>query len=101
MEPTYELCEIQEAIKQDKFYITETASQTAALIGFLEDEIVECVVKHLDESHFYKTMPAEKVPGIMQDVYRIAYQDERLYIKLQINKGGNAVVISFKTDDGP
>jgi hypothetical protein len=101
VETTYELCEIQEAIKQDKFYVTETASQTAASIGFLEDGIVECVVEHLKESHFYKTMPAERVPGVMQDVYKIAYQGQRLYIKLQINKGGNGVIISFKTDDGP
>jgi hypothetical protein len=101
VESTYELCEIQEAIKQDKFYITETASQTAALIGFLEDAIVECVVEHLNESHFYKTMPAEKVSGVMQDVYKIACQGHRLYIKLQMNRGGNGVIISFKTDDGP
>lgn len=101
MEPTYELFEIQGSIRQDKFYITETARQTAALVGFLDDDIAECVVDHLQESHFYKTMPAEKIAGLMQDVYKITYRGKRLYLKLQINKGGNAVIVSFKEDESP
>jgi motility quorum-sensing regulator / GCU-specific mRNA interferase toxin len=99
MEPTYELCQIQESIKQDKFYITESARVTAASMGFLDDDIVECVVKSLQESHFYKTMPAGKVDGLMQDVYKIAHEGRRLYVKLQINKGGNGVIVSFKEDE--
>jgi hypothetical protein len=101
MEPTYELCEIRECIKQGKSYILETASKTAALLGYLEDGIMECVLEHLSETHFYKTMPSDKVPGVMQDVYKMTHQGNRLYIKLQINKGGNAVVVSFKADDSP
>jgi hypothetical protein len=99
VESTYELCQIQESIKQDKFYICEEARITAALIGFLDDEISDCVVNYLDETHFYKTMPTVKFPGSMQDVYKITYMGKRVYIKLQINKGGNAVIVSFKEDE--
>jgi len=48
----------------------------------------------LEETHFYKTMPAEKNPNLMQDVYHITYQGQRVYVKLQVNV--EAVVISFK-----
>ena len=101
MEPTYELCELQESVKQDKFYICEEARITAALIGFLDDDIWDCVVNYLNDTHFYKTMPAKKFAGLMQDVYKITYQAKRIYIKLQINKGGNGVIVSFKEDESP
>jgi hypothetical protein len=101
VEPTFELCEIQESIKQDKFYITEVATTTAASIGFMDEDIKECIVNDLKETHFYKTMPSMKITGLMQDVYKITYQGTRVYLKLQINKGGNAVVISFKEDESP
>ena len=87
-------------MKQDKFYITATAQATAALVGFLDDDICECI-NCLRDSHFYKTMPAEKMASLMQDVYKINFGSKRLYIKLQINQGGNAVVVSFKEDESP
>jgi len=43
-------------------------------------------------------MPAELRPGFMQDVYRITYEKQPVYLKLQIAIG-KAVVISFKTDE--
>ena len=54
-------------------------------------------MNQLNETHFYKTMPAEKKPGLMQDVYRITYQGRRLYLKLQVVNGW-AAVISFKAE---
>jgi hypothetical protein len=68
-------------------------------MGFDDESIVECVVEHLADSHFYKTMPAASVPGLMQDVYKIAFEGQRVYLKLQINRSQNAVVISFKQDE--
>jgi hypothetical protein len=35
--------------------------------------------------------------GLMQDVYYIAYANQRLYVKLQVNV--EAVVVSFKERD--
>jgi len=52
----------------------------------------------LTEAHFYKTMPAEKRSGFMQDVYRITYQGRRIYLKLQVSKENWAVVVSFKEE---
>jgi hypothetical protein len=66
-------------------------------VGFDDQDIVECIGDHLDGAHFYKTMLAHKRPGLMQDVYRITYQGEPIYLKLQI-VSGNVTVISFKAD---
>ena len=44
-------------------------------------------------------MPAEKIPGLWQDVYRLAYQDTRVYLKLQIGFSDESVIISFKEDE--
>jgi hypothetical protein len=43
-------------------------------------------------------MPAEKIPGLWQDVYKIHYQGVRVYLKLQIGASGHSVIISFKED---
>ena len=57
-------------------------------------DMYDCIVNHLSETHFHKTMESEKRPGRMQDVYYITYRAIRLYVKLQVC--GDAVVISFK-----
>lgn len=101
MEPTYELCNIQQLLKDSKYYITEVATRTAASIGFLDEDIIECIVHELRDSHLYKSMPSTKVPGLMQDVYKITYQGKRVYLKLQVNRAGYAVVVSFKEDESP
>jgi hypothetical protein len=97
--PTYSLLQVKQLFQENNYLITYTALQTAAAIGFLDDDILDCVVNHLDESHFYKTMPAEKLPGLMQDVYKLRYEGVRVYLKLQVNKGGCAVLVSFKENE--
>jgi MqsR (Motility quorum-sensing regulator) toxin of toxin-antitoxin system len=99
MQPSYPLEQIKRLFQEDNYLITVTALETAALISFLNDDIVDCVTNHLGESHFYKTMAAERIPGLMQDVYKIRYEGQRVYLKLQINKAGCAVVVSFKEDE--
>lgn len=96
MKATYDLSHVQECISEREFVITLTAAEGAAELGFGAKEIVECIVNQLNASHFYKTMPADKAPGLWQDVYLITYSRQRLYIKLQINAQGKAVIISFK-----
>ncbi len=68
-------------------------------MNLLDEEIVDCIESHVNEGHFYKTMAAERVPGLMQDVYKVLYAGERIYLKLQMSKSGVAVVISFKGDE--
>lgn len=100
MGATYALPQLKELIKNQKYLVTATARQTAALLGFLDDEdILDCILTHLLPSHFYKTMAAEQRPGLMQDVYKITYEGKRVYLKLQINRAGLAVIVSFKEDE--
>ncbi len=74
--------------------LTTSALDAALALGFDEDDVFDCIVKHIEATHFYKTMESEKKRGLMQDVYYITYQDQRLYVKLQVNV--QVVVVSFK-----
>ena len=102
MESSYSLAAIKQLMTGGQYLITVTALETATLMGFDTESIVECVVEQLAETHFYKTMPAIAVPGRMQDVYKLSFEGQRVYLKLQINQSDTAVVISFKPDEsGP
>jgi hypothetical protein len=80
---------------QDKSWVlTIEAANTALELGFDDQDVYDCIVNNLEETHFYKTMESEKKAGLMQDVYYITYEHRRLYVKLQVNV--QAVVISFK-----
>ncbi len=99
MRPTYPLDLVKSLVGQEhSWLITLTAQQTAFQMGFDELDIVECVRDELRGSHFYKTMPAERRAGLWQDVYRICFRGEGVYLKVQINKAGQAVIVSFKED---
>ncbi len=95
--PSYGL-DLIKGLMKDGCWIATVAAQDAALeLGFDEEDILDCIVNYLEETHFYKTMESEKKAGLMQDVYHITYQGQRLYVKLQVS--GDAVVISFKELD--
>jgi len=83
-------------MKDGSWLITRAAVDTAVELGFDEDDVYDCIVEHLAETHFYKTMESQQKPGLMQDVYRITYQDEHIYLKLQVNV--DVVVVSFKEE---
>ena len=68
-------------------------------MGFLDEDITECIVDFLAPSHFYKTMASEQRTGLMQDVYKITYEGKRVYLKLQISQSGHAAIVSFKEDE--
>ncbi|MQA91340.1 MAG: hypothetical protein GEU90_14110 [Gemmatimonas sp.] len=55
----------------------------------------ECVLR-LRRVEFYKSMPAKRIPGLWQDVYRPQRAGVSLYVKLQISRAEFVVVISFK-----
>ena len=99
MQPSYSLPRVKELVKEGKYRITVSAFQSALLMGFLDEDITECIVDFLAPSHFYKTMASEQRPGLMQDVYKITYEGKRVYLKLQINQSGLAVIVSFKEDE--
>jgi hypothetical protein len=99
MAASYSLHVVKQLVSEGSYLITVTALASAALMGFDDESIVECVLNHLAETHFYKTMPAKSVAGLMQDVYKISFEGWRVYLKLQINRSNSAVVISFKEDE--
>jgi hypothetical protein len=78
--------------------VTLTAQSSALDLGLDDEDIADCIMNCLTGAHFYKTMPAEKRPGLMQDVYRITYQGRCIYLKLQVSKENWAVVVSFKEE---
>lgn len=94
VKPTYSLTLIKGLIRDSSWLLTGSARDTATALGFDDEDVSDCIVNHLEETHFYKTMQAETRRGLMQDVYYITYQGIRLYVKLQVNV--QAVVISFK-----
>ena len=100
MAPSYDLERIQRLVSRGKYRITQSALRGAFALGFDDEDIFECVVHVVKRAHFYKTMPANKMPGLMQDVYRLAYCGRMVYLKLQVSRRGPAVVISFKQDTG-
>lgn len=99
VEASYDLKEWKQIAQSGRHnrYVTKAALADAQAFQFDEEDILECCFQ-LDESHFFKTMEAEKVPGLWQDVYKIEYEGMRLYVKIQVNTLGQAVVISFKED---
>jgi motility quorum-sensing regulator / GCU-specific mRNA interferase toxin len=95
--PTYGLGLIKGLMKDGSWGLTETALDTATELGFDDEDVYDCVVNYLEETHFYKTMQSTSNSRLMQDVYHIVYGNELLYVKLQMNVG--AVVVSFKAKD--
>jgi MqsR (Motility quorum-sensing regulator) toxin of toxin-antitoxin system len=91
---TYSLALIKGLMRDGDWYLTESARDTVTELGFDDEDVYDCIVNRLEETHLYKTMAAATKVGLMQDVYHITYEDVRLYVKLQVNV--QAVVISFK-----
>ena len=94
MHPTYPLGLIKGLMRDNSWLMTRSALDTAGDLGFDEEDVFDCVVNQLSETHFYKTMSARGAANCMQDVYRITYQGVRIYLKLQVRV--EAVVVSFK-----
>jgi hypothetical protein len=97
VEAAYPLDWIKQLFQRKRWIVTMTAENSALNLGLDDEDIFDCVVNYLSETHFYKTMPAEKKTGLMQDVYRITYKTHRIYLKLQVANDW-AVVISFKEE---
>ena len=96
--PYYDLADVKKLISEEQYKVTASALQSAHMMGFDEEDICDCIVHFLNETHFYKAMPSERFPELWQDVYKINYLRWRVYLKLQIGSTGLTVVISFKED---
>jgi len=94
---TYDLALIKNLLQSPETrIITAEANRNASSLGYLNpDEIIKRALE-VEAGDIYKTMPAQKIPGIMQDVYRSATSKDNLYIKFQLSKDKKAVLIQFK-----
>jgi hypothetical protein len=95
--PMYDLEKVQQLVGQGLLSssITQAAKDGAELLGFGDEDIVQAVLE-LTPRHFYKSMESERLPGLWQDVYHLDYRGWPLYIKLQLNPVGRAVVVQYK-----
>ena len=100
---TYKLKTIKDLLKDpNKCIVTFQATKDAYALGYCSKmEIIERVLK-LKEDEIYKTMSAEKMRKLYQDVYKtsdnVNGKELKLYIKVQISYNRKGVVISFKED---
>jgi hypothetical protein len=70
---TYPLERVKQLFRQKHWFVTLTAQSSALDLGLDDEDIADCIMSCLTEAHFYKTMPAKKRSGLMQDIYRITY----------------------------
>ena len=54
------------------------------------------MIQTIDRQYFYKTMPSEKNPGLMQDVYRVPDGQIELYVKFTSDAVTEFKLLSFK-----
>ncbi len=96
--PRYDLQEVITLMGTRQYSISSSAQLSAGSLGFDEEDIVACVCS-LTPIDLHKTVEAERIPGLWQDVYHTRYGGYLLYVKVQIRQepdGRKAVVISFK-----
>src|ERR1051325_4746302 len=94
--PTHSLEAIRAVFsKPEDLNVTGMALRNAFGLGYGRQEIVD-VIQTIKPGHFYKTMPSEKNPGLMQDVYRVPDGDLELYVKFTSDVVTEFNLLSFK-----
>src|SRR5947209_15644084 len=94
--PTYDLETIKTVFSNaSALNVTGTALRDAFALGYGRQEIVD-VIQTIEPGNFYKTMPSEKNPGLMQDVYRVPDGDLELYVKFTSDLIAEFKLLSFK-----
>ena len=80
-------------VKSGKSRLTKTASDSALLLGFDYDEVINIVIG-LTMNDFYKSMTSYVDHRIWQDVYRPLTKTGQIYLKLMVID--EVVIVSFK-----
>lgn len=94
--PTHDLEKIKTVFSNTtNLNVTGTALRDAFAQGYGRQEIVD-VIQTIEPGHFYKTMPSEKNPGLMLDVYRVPDGDLELYVKFTSDLVAEFKLLSFK-----
>jgi len=95
--PTYDLEAVQRLVGQGPIScrVSQVALTHARALGHGHADVINAVLS-LEASDFYKSMPSKLNPGMWQDVYHLSYAGRVLYVKVQIDGRGDAVIIQFK-----
>jgi motility quorum-sensing regulator / GCU-specific mRNA interferase toxin len=97
---TFDLEKVKGLITTGRCRITKKAFDCAVELGYATKREVENRVLGLSRTDIVKTMTTDADNKIWQDVYKSKEDDEvELYIKIQISKEEEAVIISFKPFD--
>lgn len=96
--PHYDLQLLKRLFRsEDTRRITVKAQEGAVGLGYMDVDAIQTVIEKIIPEDFHKTMPAEKCPGLWQDVYKVDDGENRIYIKMQLSYDGKkAVLIQFK-----
>jgi hypothetical protein len=92
--PVYPLLQVHGLMRTGKWEPTGTALSGAGEMDMDAVDIRKCVLR-LRPTDYYHTLRAELRPGLFQDVYRPMYNEQRVFLKLQIVEA-YLTVISFK-----
>ncbi len=100
--PHYNLEELKELVRKERWIVTRKAEMGAVELGFSHCEIRE-IILNLRREDFYKSMTSYRNHKLWQDVYkpRVLSNEEyiELYLKLQKSSDEKCVVISFKRSE--
>jgi hypothetical protein len=90
--PSYDLSEIKSA----KLNIAGSARDGARALGLESRADMYAALATLQPAHFYKSMPADKNPAAMMDVYHLPYSGRTIYVKFARDPNGVFALTSFK-----
>lgn len=89
--PAHDLSQFKSA----RLRISGAAEDGAAAMDMTRTDIYEALAQ-LAPAHFFKSMAAEKNPGMRMDVYHLPYRGRTIYVKFVRDPNGTFALTSFK-----
>lgn len=93
--PHHDLQSIKKAFASGNGLFTRTATQDAAGLGYVSDDI-KAIIQTVTKGHFYKSMTSNYDVSVWQDVYHVPHAGGTLYVKFTDNGGSQFTLLSFK-----
>jgi hypothetical protein len=99
--PVYDLAVIQSKFRARpcQGIIRQEAADGAREMGLKEQDIRQCLGS-LTITSFHKSLlathPVAAAQGLWQDAYKPEYKGNRIYMKVQLNAAGTAIIVQFK-----
>jgi hypothetical protein len=95
-QPSYDLLLVQQLVGYGRFQPSWSVLSDLEREKLDEEDLIDCVLA-LGPSDFFKSMPFEKNPSFMLDVYSPVYDKRRMYLKFRLTRDNDFVHIdSFR-----